>query len=202
MSAASRKAAVFCRERPASWRALFAPHLSVNQEDSGVIDLFAIHQRASSAPPTALPPSDLLSSPPPAFTLDLAEDDAHPFASKPRKKLMVLASAAGVLLFAGILVASLSGGTSAKAAAGSPTPDKIESAPQPVVAIPRPAAPAIAAEPAPAATPPAPPATGASAETRPPLPTANIRNPAPKSRHQTSSGVRLVKVQSAGVPSP
>jgi hypothetical protein len=71
------------------------------REDSGVIDLFAIHNRASGAPapPSAVPP-DVFSAPPPAFATDLGseaasapdlgdDDDANPFRKKSPKKLFL-----------------------------------------------------------------------------------------------------------------
>jgi hypothetical protein len=66
------------------------------REDSGVIDLFAIHNRASGVTPERAVPPDLFSSPPPAFTTDLGivptsssdvgdDDDANPFRTDRRE---------------------------------------------------------------------------------------------------------------------
>ncbi len=132
--------------------------------------------------------------------MDLADDDADPFGNKPRKKVLMLASAAGVVLVVGVLVATLSGGNSVKAAAGGLKPNAVENAPPVAVAIPLPVPVAVAPDPLSAIVPPAPPPTGASAETRSPSPTPVTRYVSPKSRHQTSGGVKLTKVQSAGVP--
>jgi len=127
-----------------------------DREDSGVIDLFAIHNRASAAPPSVkgVPP-DVFSAPPPAFTTDLGlgvgaastpeledagdlGDDANPFQTKPRKKLYMMAGAGGAVLFLGILIASLSGGSSEPARAAATTVDAPAVPPAATIAPPRP----------------------------------------------------------------
>lgn len=183
----------------------------MSREDSGVIDLFAIHARASERPAGNLAPPDLVSAPPPAFTSDVggdADDDGFdPFARKPRKKLAIIAGAGGALLFIGILVASLSGGSDApKATAASATDPgggKTGSstiAPPAAAPIPEPAAaaqPSAASAPAARATAavhvPPPPTTGAVSS-----PKAPSRGRAVASKPRAASGPKLTKVQSGG----
>jgi hypothetical protein len=185
-----------------------------SSDNSGVIDLFAIHQRSLTPPaPDAAPasldpfgtPSPLsaapFSAPPPAFTTDLdgdADDDdlaANPFARKPRNKIAILAGAGGVLVFFGILIASLSGGSSEPVKASAAA--QVAPAPPPA---PIPAPVVVAEPPAPVASPhvAAPPTTGAALSQRP-APRAS-RPAASRPRAVTAGGVKLMKVQSAGVP--
>lgn len=172
--------------------------------DSGVIDLFAIHRQASEAPPA---PSPLASAPPPAFTTDLLStpksgpdlgldlDDENPFANRSSKKKPVyfaLIGAAGLLVI-GVAIAAFSGGSEpAKPAAAAKQPaataEPAPPAPPPVMAAVEP--------PKPAAPTPATPSTGA-VETKPKAHAhAAVRKAAPKK----SSGPKLQKVQSSGVP--
>ena len=79
----------------------------VDREDSGIIDLNAIQNRASNTPPVPTP----LSSPPAAFTMeagDLANSGEVEFRPKltKKKKLMIGAGVAGAALFLGILAFS------------------------------------------------------------------------------------------------
>jgi len=182
----------------------------VNSEDSGVIDLFAIHQQASGAPQDPSTPgrfSPPASAPPPAFTTDLSGDDAgdhddlaNPFAKKLRTKLVMMAGAGAALLALGILVSSLSasGPEPIKASAAA----KVEAPPPAAVVLPPPAL-TVAAEPPPvtASPVPAPPTTGAAAPAKPPSRAGVGRPAASKSRAVavTAGGVKLTKVQSAGV---
>lgn len=179
----------------------------MNREDSGLIDLFAIHNRASASPAPDQVPADVLSTPPPAFTADISAgadlDDelANPFAPKPRKKLMMIAGAGAMLLLLGIVVASLGGASAepAKAAASA-----IEAPPPPAAPIPPAAAttaPAAAEPPAPPAVTaaPAPPSTGASAVAKPHLRRGKGHPAGSKRRGGRGGGVKLTKVKSAGV---
>jgi hypothetical protein len=172
--------------------------------DSGVIDLFAIHKQASEAPPA---PSPLASAPPPAFTTDLLsapksgpdlglDDDENPFAEQGNKKKPVYfaLAGAGALLVIGIAIAAFSGGSEpAKPAAAAQKPAvTAEATPPPP--------PAHTAEPAPpATTTPAAPSTGAVA-TSPKAPAFHGGGARKAAAPKKSSGPKLEKVQSTGVP--
>jgi hypothetical protein len=184
----------------------------VSSEDSGVIDLFAMHKKATeSSAAQGLVPPDVFSAPPPAFSTDLAGDrnsdfgdGENPFAKKPRKNLFVAGGIAGGLLVIGILVASFSGGSPepAKASASGRSEPTTVSAPAP----PPPPAPIVIAPVTPTEAPvatakvPAPPTTGAAIFQKPPQKAGRAAAPA-KSRAPatTAGGVKLTKVQSAGV---
>lgn len=195
--------------------ATLACTLGVTREDSGVIDLFALNERAKQQAAAGPVVPDPLSAPPPAFTTNLHPDTGlagatdldddeleNPFAKKPRKKTALIGAGAGAaLLVLGLVIASVSGGSSTDTtkatAAGRPEP-KTEPAPPPP-----PPAPVVIAPPSPvvAASVPAPPATGAALSkpaTRAARPAAP--GPASKPRAVTVGGVKLTKVQSAGVP--
>lgn len=180
----------------------------MQREDSGVIDLFAIHKRASEAPPA---PSPLASAPPPAFTTDLLsapksgpdlglDDDENPFANQSAKKKPVYfaLAGAGALLVIGVAIAAFSGGSEpAKTAAAAQKDSSRSVAAEPAPAPPPP--PVQTAEPSPPATAtPAAPSTGAVASsTKAPAARGHAtRKAAPKK----SSGPKLEKVQSTGVP--
>ena len=183
----------------------------MSREDSGVIDLFAIHNKASAAATEDVPP-DIFSSPPPAFTMDITgenaalmrlgadHEDLDPFGNKPRKKkLIMMGAAAGGLRFVGILIAAFSGGSSEEKPRAAAT--KVEAAPPPPPVAPPPPAPTT--EP-PAANVPAPPTTGAVASSKPPsasrgLPGRPGPAPAAKAKFTANGGSKLTKVQSAGV---
>jgi hypothetical protein len=175
--------------------------------DSGVIDLFAIHKQASEAPPA---PSPLASAPPPAFTTDLLStpksgpdlgldiDDENPFGNQGTKKKPVYFALAGAaaLLVIGVAIASFSGGSEpAKPAAAAKQP-AATAEPAPV-----PPPPVMTAEaPKPAAPTPAAPSTGA-VETKAKAPaTHGAHAAARKASPKKSSGPKLEKVQSTGVP--
>jgi hypothetical protein len=173
--------------------------------DSGVIDLFAIHKQASEAPPA---PSPLASAPPPAFTTDLLsapksgpdlglDDDENPFAEQGNKKKPVYfaLAGAGALLVIGIAIAAFSGGSEpAKPAAAAQKPAVTAEA------TPPPPPPAHTAEPAPpATTTPAAPSTGAVA-TSPKAPAFHGGGARKAAAPKKSSGPKLEKVQSTGVP--
>lgn len=176
----------------------------MDREDSGVIDLFAIHERAKAAPSEDAIPRDLFSSPPPAFTTDLYSDPGQlppdpddgdsPFGKKASKRL-ILGGAGAALLVVVIMIVAFSGGSSdtAKASAGG----KSEAAPTaPAVVVPSTVQSAVATN-----TPP-PPTTGAPAAQKP-VPRAGGRA-APanaKARPPVASGPKLTKIQSGGVAS-
>jgi hypothetical protein len=183
----------------------------VDREDSGLIDLFAIHKRGSEAPPPpdeAKVPSPALSGPPPAVSMDLLGppastsdlgdlDDENPFANQASKKKPVYyaIAGAGALLVIAIGIAAFSGG-------GEPAKPAPTTARQPISVTtdtPRPA-PVQTAEPfAPATTTPAAPTTAAVAPAAkaPSAKAGAAWKPAPKK----SWGPKLEKVQSTGVPS-
>lgn len=198
----------------------------MSREDSGVIDLFAMQKRASAEPPSSAVPKDLFSAPPPAFTTDLysdpgdpsarsaphdiedLDDASNPFAKKPRKNVVLFAGAAGALLVFGLIIASVSGGSTdpTKASAAS----RLEASPTvpTAVAAPPPTVPPVAAAPsasAPASAPafvPAPPTTGASASgtKAPPRSAPRGGAPAAPAKKRVAGGSNLTKVQSTGVP--
>lgn len=160
----------------------------MDREDSGLIDLFAIHERASNAPPAAP------SAPPPAVALDIGSMDEGdvPFVDPQRKKkVMIGLGAAGGLLLLGIIIASVTGGS-------TPEPTKAAAAAKeaPAAPAPEPPPPAVTAPPQPA--PPPPPTATAEA----PKPAAKGAAPAKlaaKAPARGVGGVKLQKVQSAGV---
>ena len=181
----------------------------MEREDSGVIDLFALNSRAraATAAGAAAVPRDLFSAPPPAFTTDLCAEpsehelgsnsygDDNPFAPDPKakkKKLMLVGGGAAALLALLVIFASSGSSTpeptKASAAAAAPAP------PPPAATIP---APVVITPPAPAALPAAP-TTGATTSSKPP-PKAAAKTSAPTKSRATAGGVKLTKVQSAGV---
>ncbi len=117
----------------------FARPTGVEREDSGLIDLFAIHKRASEAPPVPEPKS----TPSPAYAFDVFAstpslppsestiDDPHPDAladieidnpfnvASRRKPVYIALGGAAVLLVFGILVAAVSGGDDAPSKAAA-----------------------------------------------------------------------------------
>ena len=145
-------------------------------------------------------PPDLFSVAPPAFTTDLSDDDdsmASPFAAKAsRKKIGIIAGACATMLFLGIVVVSLTGGSaeaSTKAAAGR--------ADLAAAAAPLPPVPPVAVQaPPPVASPainlPPPPTTGAASSPKPPAAKPAVLS---KPRPAAPSGPKLQKVQSGGV---
>lgn len=191
----------------------------MSREDSGVIDLFAMHKKAteSAASPSVVPP-DIFSAPPPAFATDLGSDGQlagrdsdpgeNPFAKKSKKNLFIAGGVASGLLVVGILIASFTGGSPepAKAAASGrsePTTVSTPSPPPPAPVVIAPVAPAAdpAASASSTAKVPAPPSTGTSILQKPAAKGGRAAAP-PKSRAPatTAGGVKLTKIQSAGVP--
>ena len=185
-----------------AWCTSLAKTPDVISEDSGVIDLFAIHNRATAVPGQSLAPPDVSSAPPPAFTKDVGstgengalDDEANPFAKPSRKRLAMIAGAIGAFVFLAILVASFSGGSSEppKAAAAA----KVD--PPPAATIPPPPVVIAAVESAPPAAAPAPPTTGAAVFLKPPA-RGGAAKGTPTKSHTTAGGVKLTKIQSAGV---
>lgn len=188
-------------------------HLSsdVSKDDSGVIDLLAIHNKAKAeAAASVVPPP--VSAPPPAFTMDLsstpdlgglAEMDELAFADTGKKKkigILVGAAAGCVGLIA--ILASLAGSSEAEAtkAAASPRPREAKTEVAPPAAattsIPVAAAPPPPVETAPVTTP-APPSTGSPVKAAPArrAPKAGARAPTKR----PAGGPKLTKVQSSGV---
>lgn len=186
----------------------------MSREDSGVIDLFAIHNKASAAATDEKVPADIFSSPPPAFTMDITgenaalmrlgadHEDLDPFGRKPRKKkLIMMGAAAGALLFVGILIAAFSGGSSETPRAAA---TKVEAAPPPPPVAAPPPAPTTEPPAGSAVNVPAPPTTGAVASSKPPSPSRGLPGrpapaPAAKAKLTANGGSKLTKVQSAGV---
>lgn len=173
-----------------------------DREDSGVIDLFAICQRASATPARDLTPPDLFSVAPPAFSVDVSDDDdsgllVNPFAKKPRKKLALIAL--GAALFVGVIAfvsISAGGASPAKASASGRAEPATQVVPAPPPAAVQPPPPVVAA--IPVRLPP-PPTTGApAAEKAPPRPQSSILT---KPRAPATNGPKMTKVQSGGVPS-
>jgi hypothetical protein len=173
----------------------------VEREDSGVIDLFALCQRASATPARDMTPPDVFSMPPPAFTTDVSDDDdslANPFAKPSRKKLGIIAAAGAGLLLIGIVFASVSGGsaepTTKASAAGRIDPASVAAA----LTVPPVAVQAPTPVPSASINLPPPPTTGAAISPKPPAARAQ---PAvlSKPRPAVASGPKLVKVQSGGV---
>jgi hypothetical protein len=178
-------------------------------DDSGVIDLHAIHAKAQAAKATPAAP---LSAPPPAFVTDLSspslgEDDgdlALLLRRRDPRKLAFAGAGAAVLigLFA-VLASALGapaegakaargGGGQAAAAVPSPLPP---AAPTTLLATPPPVA--ASAETVAAAPSPPPPSTGAPRAAAPPKSAAKgARAP---SRKVSAGGPKLMKVQSGGV---
>lgn len=157
----------------------------MDREDSGLIDLFAIHERASNAPPAAP------SAPPPAVALDVALGDTDvPFVDPQRKKkVMIGLGAAGGLLVLGIIVASVTGGS-------TPEPTKAAAKEAPAAPAPEPPPPAVTTPPQPAPPPP-PTATAEAPKPAAKAAPAKVVGKAPAARGV--GGVKLQKVQSAGI---
>lgn len=177
----------------------------MTSEDSGVIDLFAMHQRATASAKEV--PRDLFSAPPPAFTTDLYSDPglgghssesddetgSNPFAKKSRKKLGFIAGGVGAFLVLVVVIVTASGGSEApKATAAAAQP------PPAAVALPAAAAVAPVVPPSAVAHMPAPPTTGAPVVAAA-APRARAAAPAAKARPAAGGGPKLTKIQSAGV---
>jgi hypothetical protein len=171
----------------------------MERENSGAIDLFAIHARTKALESTAPPPDSTRSSPPAPVTMNvggsselssLDDDDLEvPFAStnSRRKPIFVGLGIVGVLAIIGIV--ALSGGddgASKAAAAAAPV------APPSTAPTPPPRPPVV--EPA------ASPSTIASAPTPAKAPAQSKPNAARAPARPASTGPKLVKVQSSGVP--
>lgn len=166
----------------------------MEREDSGIIDLHAIQNRSSNTPPVPTP----LSSPPPAFTMEVGEGvDSGEIAFKPKltkkKKIMIGAGAAFAALFLGII--AFSGGKSEPVKAAAPP------APEPTFTVAR-ATPEPAAPPPSAVTPPKnvppPPATG-NAPSKPVHAARAARGTGTGVKIPPKAGLsKLTKVQSAG----
>ncbi len=178
----------------------------MSTRDSGIIDLFAIHNEEEARISAPAP-----SAPPPAVSFDTGAGDADDdievdalLASqlKVRKRTKIIGGAIGAVAVVGILIAAItSGGSSepaktATAAAAAPPP--AVTAPPPPVVDPPPATPAR--EPAP------PPTANANAKpdyTRASAVTAYAasqgKKKAPARKAVKTGGVKLQKVQSAGL---
>jgi hypothetical protein len=185
---------------------ILAPSLPVSSSrDSGVIDLFAIHEealRAQSQPP---PPSSPLSAPPVA--LDMASPDASmeiddfdpAVFGRPKGRGKWIAAGAGALAFFGIVIAL--------ATSGSDEPEPVAAAaavaaPPPVEHVPEPPPPAAAPPPVAEASPePAPPATSREAAQAPPRKATKGKARKAKRRapKRGGGGVKLEKIQSSGL---
>lgn len=163
----------------------------MDREDSGLIDLFAIHARASEAPPAAP------SAPPPAVALDIGGMDEGdvPFVDPQRKKKVMMGlGAAGGLLVIGIIIASVTGGS-------TPEPTKAAAAAAkeaPAAPAPEPPPPAVTAAPQPAPPPP-PTATAEAPKPAGKAAPAKFVGKAPAAPARGVGGVKLQKVQSAGI---
>lgn len=180
----------------------------MSSEDSGVIDLFAIHEKAAARAAEkaaaqqaravddrpALPPSKPFSAPPPAFTTNVSfsDDELDPFSRKTSKKPLIFAGLGAIaVLVIGIFAASSATNTPpkattaslAKTSAAPPVPS-----PPPVAVIPVMPAPVETAAPTPA-----PPSTSK------PTPSKATAK-APRTVKPRASGPKLQKVQSGGVP--
>ena len=157
----------------------------MDREDSGLIDLFAIHERASNAPPAAP------SAPPPAVALDIGDTDV-PFVDPQRKKkVMIGLGAAGGLLVLGVIIASVTGGS-------TPEPTKTAAKEAPAAPAPEPPSPAVTT-PSQPAPPPPPTATAEAPKPAAKAAPAKVVGKAPAPAARGVGGVKLQKVQSAGV---
>lgn len=193
----------------------------MSAEDSGVIDLFALNERAKQAAAAKAVAPDPLSAPPPAFTSDVfgdgrdsalgsasSDDDLdNPFARKPiDKRKLMFGGGAAFLLVVGLMIAGFSGSgpDAPKASAAGSREAKTESAPPAPPPPAPPAPPEITPVVAPvAASPvPAPPSTGASSTSKgAPRVAGRPSGPMARPKATTAGGVKLTKIQSAGVAS-
>jgi hypothetical protein len=183
----------------------------MDREDSGLIDLMAIHARSKAAMESMPPPAPAQSAPPAPVTMDAGAssgalgldplDDLDgleaPFAKSRRKPILVGLGVVAALAVIGI--AALSGGDdgAAKTAAAGAAKTEATAAPSPSPSPPPPvAAPAPSPSPNDVASA-APPTTAKSAPARAPQPVVRAAaRPAPA---PVAAGPKLTKVQSAGV---
>ncbi len=181
-------------------------------EDSGVIDLKAIHEKATAekelAAAEAIRAKDPLSAPPPAFTMELPEPDEEQLAqmAKARRRPVYIAAGgiATVLCILGIAIAA-TGGTPEEPKRTAAVQRDEAPPPAATTAIPTAEAPPPPAQPA---TPtPAPPSTGVKA-----APVAAKVGAKPAMGSRASAGfkvgkgtiptVKMQKVTSSGVSDP
>jgi hypothetical protein len=177
----------------------------MDREDSGVIDLFATHARTKALESTAPPPPEPTpSSAPAAVTMNVGgsselstlDDDELdvPFANTKsrQKRIFVGLGIAGVLAIIGIVALSGGGGDDgapkAAAAAAPVAPPPTAPAPPPPPAPP----PVVDPAPSPSTIAPSPATAKTRATSKPIVP----RGPA----RPASTGPKLIKVQSSGVP--
>jgi len=177
----------------------------MSTRDSGIIDLFAVHEEEAARLSAPAP-----SAPPPAVSFDTGDDDdeldALDIARRAsRTRAKIVGGAIGAMTVIGILIAAIpAGGESepakAPAAAAAPPPAAV-TAPAPVSEpAPAPAAP----EPAAAAPEPAPTAKAGPDYSRKTAAAAYAASQAKKKAParkpaKKGGGVKLQKVQSAGI---
>jgi hypothetical protein len=203
---ASRRAALVCPgctkrpERRARALATVLARMEGVQDDSGLIDLLAIHNqaKAEAAQAAVARMSDPPSMPPGAFTIDTAAaDDAEleaVLAANARKRKAIIgAGAAAAALVIG-LVALVSSGGSEPPKAAAAARAKVEAAPPPPAAA-APSASVTVEAPAAAAQTPPPPTTGTREAAKPP----KAKGAPAKAAPRKSAGPKLQKVQSSGV---
>ncbi|MCA9590010.1 MAG: hypothetical protein KC657_32120 [Myxococcales bacterium] len=179
--------------------------MDASGHDSGLIDLFATHTAASAAKSAAsVVPTDAPSLPPPAMTIDSA-DDFERFSQElsggaSKKKAFIIGGAVAALAVLGIAIAAFSGGSAepAKAAAAAQAPEV--TAPPVAAPIPPPApSPAVTeASPAPKS-----PSTATESSPAPPKKAAAKHGKKKGGSHavRRAKGPKLMKVQSGGVAS-
>ena len=165
----------------------------MSSRDSGIIDLFAIHQEEEQRVVDAAP-----SAPPPAMAMDIDTSDVDPelFAAsqqKSRTRTKIIGGAIGGLAVLGILIAAIttSGSKEGPAAAAA-------AAPPPVATV---VAPPPAAEPVP--TPAPPPTASGKPEYTPSSAAAAYAAAQPKKKGagkgKSGANVKMQKIQSGGV---
>ncbi len=169
----------------------------MSTRDSGLIDLFAIHQEEEER---VSPPS----GPPGAVTYDTsAADDLDIDAlaadqQKARKRAKLIGAAIGGMAVLGILIAAITSGGSKEPATGATA----AAAPPPPPAMVVPAPVAAPTEAAPAAPTPAPPSTSKTKEYTPASAAAAYAGTRAKKKKsggaKIGSGIKLQKIQSGG----
>jgi hypothetical protein len=176
----------------------------VQREDSGVIDLHAIHKKAEAEREAERVAADIrardpLSSPPPAFTMALPEDEEMAEELRPKSRKVPVFIGMGVAALVAIVgIAALSG-------RGEPKMQTVAVAAREPAPPPPAAAPAPPPPPGPATPTPAPPSTGVGKSSGPPV-TASVgskrggsgKRPFTVGKGHAGGGVKMQKVQSSG----
>jgi hypothetical protein len=178
----------------------------MDREDSGVIDLFAIHARTKRLESMAPPPPATQSAPPAAVAMDVdGSSDVPsvgvdgldiPFASAKSRRKPIFIGLGVVSVLAVFGIVALSGGDDgAQKAAAAAAAQASAAPPPPPAPVPPPAVVEATASPSAVASA-APPATAKPASVVQ-KPVAAAR---PTPRPASAGGPKLMKVQSTGVP--